>query len=629
LRSELVAVRTEDGFAGAFHPKGPLDGDTLGRLAATGERSAERTIHLLSGELFNREEICRQLALADECSDETLVAAAFHRWGRDFPLKLRGSFCVLVWNAEQGEGLIASDQLGLRTAYVHDSGDHVSFATEIRTLLRILRRRPAPDTVCLAQWLASTEMQLGRTLFEGVSKLPGGASLDLGAEGTRIRRYWEPRFQEPTQMTRAEAVEGLWGHVVDAVGKRLTDSAPTALIMSGGVDSSSVAAAAVESLADDAQVRGYSVVFPGYPQKRVDESARITALVAGLQLPNTRVRVEARGAFALGLDFLSDWDLPATGAGYLIEWPLLELAETDGARAVLDGQGGDELYALSGYLIADRVLHGRLLSSWRLTQRLPGAAGRSRRQLFDAWRYFAVPGILPPALYRWMQERRRPLGPQWLAPAARRLLRENAVDLGWRDRHDVPRWWAHKAHLLTAARQSVGMPEYLRQRAASSGLVARPPLFDVDLVEFALRIPPELEFAAELDRPLIREAMRGRVPDVVRLDVLKSNLAPFYHESVSGPDLGPIREVLTSPDLEIAAYVDVGAVRRLVEHPPAAGVWGSDRWATDVWRLMAAECWLRAQGDSDYVDAFRNRDDLPRPSWKIDAQPDPMKGQTA
>jgi asparagine synthetase B (glutamine-hydrolysing) len=179
-------------------------------------------------------------------------------------------------------------------------------------------------------------------------------------------------------MTRAEAVDGLWNQLAHAVGSRMTDSGPTALIMSGGVDSSSVAAAAVASTTGEVQVRGYSAVFPGYPHRRVDESARINALVEGLQLPSTRVRIEAGGAFALGLDFLSDWGVPATGAGYLIERPLLELAVADGARVVLDGQGGDELYALSGFLIADRVLHGRLLSSWRLTQRLPGATSRFR-----------------------------------------------------------------------------------------------------------------------------------------------------------------------------------------------------------------------------------------------------------
>jgi hypothetical protein len=123
--------------------------------------------------------------------------------------------------------------------------------------------------------------------------------------------------------------------------------------------------------------------------------------------------------------------------------------------------------------------------------------------------------------------------------------------------------------------------------------------------------------------------MRGRVPDAVRLDVLKSNLAPFHHSSIAGPDLAPIREVLSAPDLEIAAYVDGDGVRRLVEDAPEVGVWGSDRWATDVWRLMAAECWLRAQADSDYVDAFRNREDLPRPVWTIDAQPDTTTLQTA
>ena len=135
-------------------------------------------------------------------------------------------------------------------------------------------------------------------------------------------------------------------------------------------------------------------------------------------MPSTRVRVEAGGAFALGLDFLSDWDVPATGAGYLIERPLLELAVADGATRGPRRTGRRRaVRALGGYLIADRVVHGRLLSSWRLTQRLPGAAGRSRRQLFDAWRYFAVPGILPPVAVRVDPGAAASLGAQWLAPA--------------------------------------------------------------------------------------------------------------------------------------------------------------------------------------------------------------------
>ena len=67
----------------------------------------------------------------------------------------------------------------------------------------------------------------------------------------------------------------------------------------------------------------------------------------------------------------------------------------------------------------------------------------------------------------------------------------------------------------------------------------------------------------------------------------------------------------------------------LADDVPEFGIWGSDRWSTDVWRLMAAECWLRAQVDADYVETFRNREDLPRPVWTIDAKPDPTTLQTA
>jgi hypothetical protein len=110
--------------------------------------------------------------------------------------------------------------------------------------------------------------------------------------------------------------------------------------------------------------------------------------------------------------------------------------------------------------------------------------------------------------------------------------------------------------------------------------------------------------------------MERRVPDEVRLSTRKSNLAPFYYDGVAGPDLGPIRRLIGLPKPEIAAYVRMEAVHRMVDNPPRPTDGNRLRWMIDVWRLATAECWLRYQEDTNIVETLRDGR-LPQPRWTV------------
>jgi asparagine synthase (glutamine-hydrolysing) len=337
-----------------------------------------------------------------------------------------------------------------------------------------------------------------------------------------------------------------------------------------------------------------------------------------LNIASVQAVPEPAGAFALSLDYLARWSIPAIGAGYLLEYPLLAEAAADGVTAVLDGQGGDELFAVSGFLLADRVARGRLVSSVGLTRRLPGARRRSAARLFGAWRYYVQGGLVPYGLHAGLKRRRarHSANTGCLRPGAYDLLVDTDHSLDWKRVLDGPRWWSHKAYLLTRSRELVRLADYLRERAALAGIRAAPPLFDVDLVETALRIPPEIEFDPDLDRPLIRRATRGLLPDAVRLSVRKSNLAPFYVEVASGRDLPAMRAVLSAPDPRIGPFVDQQAVRWLVEQVPPTGTAGAV-WQADIWRLATTECWLRHLEAPGSVASLLERVPLERPTWSI------------
>jgi asparagine synthase (glutamine-hydrolysing) len=628
LRCELVAGRSDaHGLAGIYDPAGLDKGWAEPLLQAVlaegaewlriGVGEGEAGAVLLEGELFNTESVVK---------DD--LAVMFEQEGVEMLKRLRGAFALVAWDARRARGLIAVDQVGGRSMYLAPNGTRLLFASDICLLLRLLPRRPDPNHTALVHWLSNSSPAPEVTFYDGVLRLPAGECVELTG-GWATRSYWSPHYEPPRQKTRDEAAAELWETLLHAVSLRTGDDSAIGIIMSGGVDSSAVAAAATEVAGAGAALpRGYSAVFPGHPHPRVDESDRIQELVDALGLPSLQVHIEPGGAFALSLEFLEAWEIPLLGPGYLLERPLLDLAAANGVDALLDGQGGDELFGLSGFLLADRLRQGRIVSSLRLARSYPGIRQQPRKVLAAAWRHFAVHGAVPHAVHR-AARRARPARyvPDYLTPSAAQLYLQTEDQWEWKKQRGVPRWWAYKSHAITRERSRSGIGEYLRQRAELSGMKARPPLLDVDLIELALQIPPELEYDPNIDRPLIREALRGRVPESVRLATLKSNLAPFYFDGIAGPDLKPIRTILRARDAEILAYVEPDVVRRMVDEPPAARGHNWLGWMSTVWSFVSAECWLRHQADRGFAERVRERG-LPQPKWTArTAEPQPAGTQ--
>ena len=118
-------------------------------------------------------------------------------------------------------------------------------------------------------------------------------------------------------------------------------------------------------------------------------------------------------------------------------------------------------------------------------------------------------------------------------------------------------------------------------------------LQDLDLITFVLSLPPELAFDRHVDRPLLRSAMNGIVPDLVRLRADKSYFTPLFVEALSVHDWPRLTDLLTAPDAEIRAYTRSEVIReRLLDTPPAQR---GGSWAWALWRLVTLECWLRAE----------------------------------
>lgn len=618
MSSELLVAFDGLDLVAVWDPEGGLgdeDGQALRRafgarvdVAACGPGSPPRC--WVAGRIHEREQLADTLGAARDTPIESLLLLARTRWSDDLYARLRGQFTLVFWDPERHAVTVVGDQLGVRAPHLHRKGGRLHVATRISLLVAALPRVPEPSHAGVLKALSGEMPAVEATLFEGVERLPGGDLLVAGRPGVHTRPYWRPRYEPAGNVAVEEASELVWTALRQAVRRRLESTPAGGIVMSSGVDSTSVAAAAV---AEGWQPPTYSTVFPGRPD--VDESERVDLVVDALGVPNVQMQVEPAGAFGLFLDFLRTTGMLVPGAGYLIERPLLLQAADAGTTALLDGQGGDELFSVAGFLIADRVRRGRLRASMDLTRRLPGAGRGSREQLVRAWRFYVEGGAVPLfvlARRRRQSSLRRFLRAGLLTRESAKLLVETDASLDWMRNRTGPLWWANKAWLLTRARESVRIADYVRERGALAGIEAMPPLFDVDLIETALGIPPEAEFDPHIDRPLIRRATAGFVPDEVRLSTFKSNLAPFFLEATLR-DHAPMRALLEQP-LRLAPYVNVDELRTYFRTPPAATGPAAWEWSSALWRVVTLECWLRHLEDPALVPAS---DELEPPRWSV------------
>lgn len=504
------------------------------------------------------------------------------------PERLRGDFALVVWDPERREGFLARDQLGVRPVFFAEVGGRLFFASELRDLLAMLPSTPGPDHDGVAHWIALSTRPGTGTLYEGVERLGPGEMLRFGPGGVTRSRYWEPRFEEPLELPPGEWAERVREGLRTAVRRRLDPDARTGVLLSGGLDSASIAAVGADSLS------ACSGTFPEHPQ--ADEAELIGELRGALGLGGLVAEVRPGGLLASVFEYTATWQAPLLGWGDFWTLPLLRAAAERGIGTMLGGDGGDEVFAPRAYVLADALRSGQPRRVLRLARRLPGSGphvGRRREAAMIA--SLALAGAMPARPVGWTLPWADDGAPGYLTRLTRGRLRRSDDPDAWK-RLDGPRWWAFAADGVSSGIESTGVFEHQRRRAAMAGLEARHPMLDLDLVELALRQPPEQTLDPRFSRPVLREAMVGLLPDSVRLRPQKALFESLIAAAMRGPDGAAIREILTAPDAEIGAYVDRPRMQAALFGTGAVRKEDEFRWMWQVWRLLTAEVWLRSLG---------------------------------
>ncbi len=482
---------------------------------------------LLAGRLDNRSELAAQLGVDERLrSDVHLVLRAFERWGAAAFEHLMGDFAATVWDGHRRQLWCARDPSGACPVYFRVAGHRVLLSSDIVALLAP-EETVEPDEVAIAARLAGHVVDNERTLYRNIRRLPPAHRMRVDDHGVTINRFFDHDFGARLRLKDdREYAEHFRGHLQDAVQDQSRAQSPLAVDLSGGLDSSSICAMAGElQRAGRLQAPSwepYSLRFPGMG---CDESRYIDAVLGHLE-------VVGRGHEPRPLSDTAErarryQDMPDYPNGAMADG-LYALARTNGCQVVLSGCGGDEWLTGSYASAAD------LLASGAVGPLIRGAAAATGWRPWAMARHMvghALKPWLPPAVRQALSS--APTFAPWID---RRLARR--VDLAARlarPRRKLP----GATHAQTATVRSVesgwvfhGLE--MEARAASyHGLELRYPFTDRRLVAFCLAIPEDQRARSGITKWVLRGAMKGLLPEIVRMRRDKAEFSEVVEQALT------------------------------------------------------------------------------------------------
>ena len=542
---------------------------------------------VFNGEIYNHRELRAGLAtrghrLATRSDTECLVHLYEER-GDDVVHPLRGMFAFALWDARRSRLLIARDRVGIKPLYYWEWPGGLAFASELRSFLALEDFPRSLSRDAIAQYLALGYVPDPECIFAGVRKLAPGHRLSWErGSGVTVTRYWSPVRAEVPGIDAQEARGELRRLLDDSVRHHLESDVPLGAFLSGGIDSSTVVALMARRM--DRPVKTFSI---GFDEQAFNEAPHAAEVARALGTEHTELIVRP-DADALIEEVIRAFDEPFADSSALPTLLVSQLARRE-VTVALSGDGGDELFG--GYTRYTELLGRRELAPTGV-RALLGAAARRLPHL--------VPGRN--RLVDLSRSRRGRYAATVASPlhsSEGGIARDAIASLGAPLDALLSPWFDEAAERDFPTQMTlVDLLTYLPgdiltkvDRASMAvSLEARVPLLDHHLVEFAVSLPSSLKLRDGTGKWILREAIRGIVPDTV-LTRPKQGFALPLARWLRGALRHRVDSLLRS-DARIAEFVDARALARIaLEHRI-----GRRDHSAMIWRALVLELWLAALG---------------------------------
>ncbi len=489
----------------------------------------DRLVVVFNGEIYNHVELRADLEklghrFVSDHSDTEVLLHAYREWREKCVLRLNGMWAFAIFDRLERRLFLSRDRFGQKPLYYSEPGPgSIVFASELDALLCHPRVEAEVDPVSIRKYFAYGYIPAPRSIYRGIQKLPAGFNLvfDLGGDRARVSRYWEFRVEPALPVpggSEARRIEAWGEELLDllerAVERRLMADVPLGVFLSGGIDSSAIAALASRRIAPR-RLETFSI---GFEDASFDESGRAAAVARILGTEHHTTRFSERELRETSALIAARLDEPMADSSLLPTHLLCGEARRR-VSVVLGGDGADELFAgydpfkalaLAGLYSkhVPRPLHRAIRM---LATRLP-TAHRNMSLDFKLKRTLAgLDG--PPALWNpiWMA----PLGPRELSqlleePVDEEELYSEAIE-AW-ESCESERAVDRTLQFFTRLYLQDGILCKIDRASMMHGLEVRSPFLDVALVDFARRLPADVKLRRGRTKWILKRALRPLLP---------------------------------------------------------------------------------------------------------------------
>jgi len=569
---------------------------------------------VFNGEIYNHQSVRQRLEAAGHHyrtrSDTETIVHAYEQWGCSAVEHLRGMFAFAIWDASNRRLLLARDRLGVKPLYWARADNRLLFGSEIKSILESGLIKPQAREDALPELLGTRYLSGAETLFKGIYRLQPGHTLVYERGDIAIRQYWDiPSRQQADgvdRLSEADVVRRFRDLLQESVRIRLMADVPLGMFLSGGLDSSAIAALMSKMI--DRPLQTFSVAFQ---QRAFSELDYARQVAKAIKADAHEIVIDDQDFFGALPRLIWHEDEPIAHPSSIPLYFVSELARNH-VKVVLTGEGSDEL--LAGYGKYPRALanwraggaYGVVpgqIRSWvanRIVRHVPGRIGR-----YAARSFLAMPRT-PEAMF-FDNFAAIGLGRQ------ETLLSERIAAFATPEQaygpsrafFDAPNGRSTTLDRLLYADMKTYLVELLMkqdQMSMAASIESRVPFLDHKLVEFASGLPARMKLRGLTTKWILRQAVRDILPPEI-LTRKKMGFPVPFGVWMRGPWKELARDVLLDPRSRQRGIIDADAVERLISGHAAGHTNGADA----IWSLLNLELWYRTHIDGDGVQTLPGR----------------------
>ncbi|WP_418637147.1 asparagine synthase (glutamine-hydrolyzing) [Winogradskyella sp.] len=485
---------------------------------------------VFNGEIFNHIELREELLAKNHTfktqSDTEVIVHLYEEYGPEFLNKLNGQFAIAIWDKTKQELFLARDRVGIRPLFYTTIGNTFVFASEIKSFLEFPEFHPKISEKTLSEYFTFWTSLSADTIFEGVSELPPGSYMTINARSKSIKTYWTLPITKPNAYefnTAKEAAETFETIFTDAVKLRLRADVPVAAYLSGGLDSS-ITTAFIKKISPN-NLRTFSI---GFTEKDFDESSYQNIAKDYFKTQHSSVTCSPKD--------ISD---SFKAVVWHAEAPLLRTAPTpmnllaksvraQNIKVVITGEGADELFGGYNIFKETKIKHFwakdpqskyRPLLLKKLYPYIPqiSKANNNILKLFFGYKLSETSSPIYSHLLRWNNTSR--INNYLSKPYQEVISNYHPISkiedqlkdqLNDYDYLTKAQWieinFFMSKYLLSSQGDRMGM---------ANSIEGRYPFLDHRVIEFCMKLNPDLKLKGLNEKYLLKYMMKDRIPESI------------------------------------------------------------------------------------------------------------------